>query len=127
MTAASAGGGDDVDVLYVGGLAVGNESANDAYPAASNWFRRLPLPWYTEARGMDTASERDPADIGGDPPPVVVTTPDSREAVAARLPDYTARTESLYLRPEPRRISILGVERRLPGRAVVVFIGAGER
>jgi uncharacterized protein (TIGR03663 family) len=127
MEAVTAGGGADVDVLYVGGVAVANESDNDAYPAASNWYRRLPLPWYTEARGMDVASASRPAAVGPDPPPVVVTTPDSRETVASRLPNYTATTESLYLRPHPKQVSIFGFERTLPGRSVVVFIRRDDR
>jgi len=94
---AAATGGDDVDVLYVGrGLAA--DPGEDEHPTqleTSAWFARMPLPWYTLALDADVESALSAADIE-DPPPVVITSPDHREAVAERLGDeYTAREQPL--------------------------------
>ncbi|MFB6164318.1 MAG: flippase activity-associated protein Agl23 [Haloarculaceae archaeon] len=124
--AAARADADGPDVLYVGRLAVANESANDDFAAAPNWYHRLPLPWYTEAAGLDVASVREPAGIGADPPPVVIAPVGRREAVAARLSGYRAHRESLFLWDRNRTLSALWVRHELTARSVVIFIARDD-
>jgi uncharacterized protein (TIGR03663 family) len=92
---AAAAGGDDVDVLYVGAaLAPPPGVAEDDIGGSGAWHARMPLPWYTEALGADTASVASPADVR-DPPPVVVAQPSVADAVAARLSGYERRRQPL--------------------------------
>lgn len=89
---AAATGGNDTDVLYVGRSLVLNESSLTAPPATAAWFRRIPLPWYTETIGADVTSVAVADDIGSEPPPVVITTVANRSAVAQKLgQSYTAK------------------------------------
>jgi uncharacterized protein (TIGR03663 family) len=81
---AAASGGDDLDLLYVGAPLAGNESAIDRPPETGAWYARQPLPWYAESAGADVQSV-EIADAIGDAPPVVVTSPDGRDAVADAL------------------------------------------
>ena len=102
-----------VDVLYVGApLAVADESALDRPPvpesARSAFSARLPLAWYLERAGAETASVDAPSAVGGSPPPVVVTTPEHRRAVADRLSGYERYT----------------VEQGLTNRRLVVFVAS---
>ncbi|MFB6094231.1 MAG: flippase activity-associated protein Agl23 [Halanaeroarchaeum sp.] len=90
---ASASGGTDTDVLYVGPSLAMDESAVAYPPATGAWHARMPLPWYTEAAGADVASVPEPASVGPTPPPVVVTTPALRAETASRLgATYESRT-----------------------------------
>ena len=92
---AAATGGGDVDVLYVGEALAMDEAGADLPPPPGAWFRRLPLPWYTEAAGADVASVADPTAVE-DPPPVVITTEADYQAVQRRLGDgYTRQLHSL--------------------------------
>ena len=120
----AADGNDGPDVVYVGGMAVRDESANDAPPAAAQWFERLPLPWYTEAAGLTEASAGDPraVEAGEVAPPVVVAAPKHRSVLEERLPDHRVHEEALLLRAENRTLSVLGFERRFEGRTVLILV-----
>jgi uncharacterized protein (TIGR03663 family) len=121
---AAAGGTSGPQVVYAGSLAVRDESLNDAPPAAPAWFDRLPLPWYTEAAGLDVASVRDPraVETGGGAPPVVVAEPAHESVLRERLPGHRVHEEALLLRGENRTLSVLGFERAYEGRTVLVFV-----
>jgi predicted membrane-bound mannosyltransferase len=120
----AADGNDGPDVVYVGGMAVRDESANDAPPAAAQWFERLPLPWYTEAAGLTEASAGDPraVEAGEVAPPVVVAAPKHRSVLEERLPDHRVHEEALLLRAENRTLSVLGFERQFEGRTVLILV-----
>jgi len=83
-------GNEGTDVLYVGTeLAVEDESTLDRPPVPASaqeaFAARLPLSWYVERADAQTASVGDPAAVPDPAPPVVVTTPQHRRAVADRL------------------------------------------
>ncbi|PSP77721.1 TIGR03663 family protein [Halobacteriales archaeon QS_1_68_20] len=73
---------EGIDVVYYGQrYYLANESATEYPPAADRynetggWFKRLPLPWYTEAAGAEVASARAPAGLEAalaDDPAVIV-------------------------------------------------------
>ena len=66
-------GHEGTDVLYFGNeFYTPDESANAVPPAGPGWFDRLPLEWYFEARGIETNSTNNPAELAENPPPVVV-------------------------------------------------------
>ncbi|WP_232687112.1 flippase activity-associated protein Agl23 [Halobacterium zhouii] len=93
---ATATGGDDVDVLYVGDRLAMNESRVDYPPGTGAWHARIPLPWYTEALGADVDSVPRVDGVGNETPPVVITQPALRDNVAERLGDaYTSKTYPL--------------------------------
>ncbi|NHX35549.1 MULTISPECIES: flippase activity-associated protein Agl23 [Halolamina] len=105
--------GEGIDVLYVGAdLAVADESALDRPPvpesARDAFSARLPLAWYVERTGAETASVDAPSAVGESPPSVVVTTPEHRRAVGDRLSGYE-RYE---------------VEQGLTNRRLVVFVAS---
>lgn len=87
---AAATGGSDVDILYVGEALAMDEAGDDLPPPPGEWFRRLPLPWYTEAAGANVASVADPTAVE-DPPPVVITTEAHYRTVERQLGDGYAR------------------------------------
>jgi uncharacterized protein (TIGR03663 family) len=61
------------DVLFYGNEFYSpDESAHEVAPAGPGWFDRLPLAWYFLADGIATNSTNDPAELEGNPPPVVV-------------------------------------------------------
>ncbi len=112
MTAAVGGNPGGVDVLYVGAdLAVAEESTLDRPPvpesARGAFSARLPFAWYVERAGAETASVDAPGELAS-APPVVVTTPDHRRAVADRLSGYERYT----------------VEQGLTDRRLVVFVAS---
>lgn len=85
-------GDDDIDVLYVGGrLRDPSPPADEIDPSTPYNFRypliysRIPFPWYTELANADLADVASAAEIGADPPPIVITTPGRRSAVADAL------------------------------------------
>jgi predicted membrane-bound mannosyltransferase len=119
---AATAGTEGPDVLYVGRMAVDDERENDAPPAASAWYDRLPLPWYTEAARLDVTSARDPRAVGPDAPPVVVAAPRHDALLRDRLPDYRVHEESMLLRAENRTLSVLGFEREFEGRTVLILV-----
>lgn len=105
-------GTDGVDVLYVGGsFALEDESAIDSPPvpvdARDAFAARLPLSWYVERAGAETASLERPEGISERPPPVVVTVPVHQADVAGRLGDGYRAYE---------------VDLALSGREVVIFV-----
>lgn len=80
------------DVLYVGSPLTNPFPPSDELAPSEPWYRhyplilgRNPLPWYTTAAGADVADVSAVSDIGQSPPPVVITTPDRRDAVQAAL------------------------------------------
>lgn len=100
---AAATGGDDLDVLYVGAPLTDPTPPVAELPADTPYDERYPLvlsrvpfPWYTELFDADVADVGSAAGIDGPPPPVVVTTPGRRGAVADRLgPAYEATRQPL--------------------------------
>ena len=93
------------DAVYVGDqFAVADERAFDAPPLSQNeaaaFGERLPLPWYLERAGAQSESVASPDglaqyvgdDADDDPPAVVLTTPEHRNAVAEQLDDYQERS-----------------------------------
>jgi uncharacterized protein (TIGR03663 family) len=122
---AATDGNSGPDVLYVGERAVRNESWNDDPPAAGPWYDRLPLPWYTEAAGLDVTSVRDPGAVGPDAPPVVVADPAHRTVLADRLPDYCVYERAILKRGENRTVSVFGYERTFGGQSVLVLVDSG--
>ncbi len=96
---------EGTDVLYYGHVNengdyifyVRDEGDNDRIPAASGWYNRLPLPWYTELADAEVESTMDQQDLEGDLPPVVITRSSKRDLVSARLEGYRAYDEELTL------------------------------
>jgi uncharacterized protein (TIGR03663 family) len=113
---------EGTDVLYYGDLAVDNESHNDQPPAASNWYDRLPLPWYTEAVGANVTSAADLDSLPADPPPVVIADSAHRDVLETRLPGYSVRAEAVLLRPGPVTLGAFGFEYQLGGETYVFFV-----
>ena len=104
-------GNEGADVLYVGAaLAVDDESVLDRPPiperAQGAFSARLPLSWYVERADTQTASVTGANAMPGELPPVIVTTPEQRRAVADRLSGYERYT----------------VEQGLTNRRLVVFV-----
>lgn len=87
-----------IDVLYVGErFDVGDESSLRQPPVPPGdrkaFSNRLPLAWYFERAGAETASVGRPEGLTDTPPPVVVTTPAYGSDVTNRLGDGYARYE----------------------------------
>lgn len=89
---AAATGGSDVDILYVGNpLTDSTPPPDQIAPSTPYNYRyplihgRIPLPWYTELADADLADVPGAADIGANPPPIVITTPTRRELVRDQL------------------------------------------
>lgn len=78
---ALAGEGDQPTALYVG-----------PYFDPDYKVRRFPLRWYLASEGYETRHVASPADVGPDPPPVVVALDAHRPELDERLRGYTART-----------------------------------
>ncbi|MFD1645061.1 flippase activity-associated protein Agl23 [Haloarchaeobius litoreus] len=105
VSAATAAHDDGPDVLYYGAyFAMDDESAADSLPVTDEygwrddtyrqlarneaWYNRLPLPWYFEQQGLETASARNATALRAaleSPPPVVVTRAAHRDTVAREL------------------------------------------
>ncbi|WP_181686777.1 flippase activity-associated protein Agl23 [Halorhabdus salina] len=113
---------EGADVLYYSDLAVDNESHNDQPPAASNWYDRLPLPWYTEATDATVTSAADVDSMPADPPPIVIANSSHRDVLEPRLPGYSVREEAVLLRPGPVTIGAFGFEYNLGGKTFVFFV-----
>ncbi|MFB6095336.1 MAG: flippase activity-associated protein Agl23 [Halodesulfurarchaeum sp.] len=93
IASAARNGGRDVDVLYVGSdLDIKEWTANHP-PPAPQWYRRFPLPWYTESTGAQVQSVAKPKAIGQDPPPVVITSTSLAGDVEKRLGHSYVRLE----------------------------------
>jgi uncharacterized protein (TIGR03663 family) len=105
ISVATAGHDGGPDVLYYGAyFAMDDESAaaglpvtdeygwrNDSYRQLARneaWYNRLPLPWYFERQGLETASARNATALRAaleTPPPVIVTRAVHRDTVAREL------------------------------------------
>ena len=90
---------DGVDVLYYGSdFYVQDESENDDWAAGGGWYKRLPIPWYTEKAGARVDSTEDISRLdGGDVPPVVVARASDSHLVEQRLSGYVAYEHELTL------------------------------
>ena len=95
MAAASTAiaGNDGVDVLYVGErFHVRDEAVLDRPPvppeARDAFSERLPLAWYVERMGAQTASVATPEAAPESLPPVVITAPRHTPALSDRVADY---------------------------------------
>jgi uncharacterized protein (TIGR03663 family) len=96
-----------VEVYYVGSAYhVPADRSTRSPPVGDAWGNRLPLPWYFESAGADTASTENVStfdsayanESGAAGPPIVVAEPSHRDALAARLDaDYEAQTYRLGL------------------------------
>jgi len=113
-------------VLYYGSLAVADEGSNDSPPAASNWYDRLPLPWYTERSGTPVTSARTPSEIPADPPPMVVVYPREEDEIADRLDGYDRRERAILQLGGNRTLRIAGYERRFGGQSLVYYVDDSE-
>lgn len=93
---------DDPRVVYVGDrVYLPDESVADQprispEGARKAWGERLPLPWYVERTGAETASVVKPDRMEGSPA-VVITDPGNAHAVDSRLSDYERRELRLGL------------------------------
>ncbi|WP_135820066.1 flippase activity-associated protein Agl23 [Halostella litorea] len=110
---AAAGGSDGVGVLYYGEFFhVDNESRAASLPVRNvtddngvmvenngNWYHRLPLPWYFEAAGAESASVAGTAafneTLAEESPPVVVARANATDAIEGSLDGYDAHTHEL--------------------------------
>jgi uncharacterized protein (TIGR03663 family) len=122
MATAVEGHDDGPDVVYYGSrFHLTDEAAADQPPVPDdqgNWFDRLPLPWYTEAIGAETASAREATALAGlleGRPPVVVADAGSADAVVERVEGY--RTYRFDLRapvdgPSERTTVVVFVDER---------------
>jgi uncharacterized protein (TIGR03663 family) len=93
-------GNDGVDVLFYGPTFVATSGADpDGPPVSDAWGNRLPLPWYVERAGAETAGVRDAGGLAATEtvPPVVVADASQRGTLDARLDGYEASTYRLSL------------------------------
>ena len=75
-----------------------NESAANQQPAMGGWYDRLPLPWYLERAGAErvsTPTDTSAAEIGENPPPVVIAHVDDRDRLEPHLDGYATREHEL--------------------------------
>ncbi|GGN19226.1 flippase activity-associated protein Agl23 [Halarchaeum nitratireducens] len=93
------------DVLYYGGhfYAASEPSAapDESFSEPGHWTRRLPLPWYFEAMGAETASVGHPDALNDTTAPVVVTRARNYDVVAPKLEGYEATTYRLTATDTP--------------------------
>jgi uncharacterized protein (TIGR03663 family) len=95
---AAADGTAGPDVLFFGAeLALVDESAASRPPVPESWGNRLPLPWYFERAGLETASATGETGLNASDAPVIVTRPAERSGVAQRRPGYTVYEYDLSL------------------------------
>ncbi|WP_338739544.1 flippase activity-associated protein Agl23 [Haloplanus salilacus] len=98
--AAASDGNEGVDVLFYGRTFVTEADADTGRPPVSDaWGNRLPLSWYVERAGTETAGVRDPGELSAldTVPPVVIAPSDRRATLAERLPGYESSTYRLSL------------------------------
>jgi uncharacterized protein (TIGR03663 family) len=113
-------------VLYYGSLAVANEAVNDSPPAATRWYDRLPLPWYTERAGTRVTSARTPSDMPADPPPIVVVYPSEEGEIVDRLDGYQRHERAILQLGGNRTLRIGSYERRFGGQSLVYYVDESE-
>ena len=81
-----------VDILYFGSaLTVENPSGGGIPPPCADLSNTLPLQWYFERYDAVAECEVSTANLGEDPPPVVITRPIERDDLAPHLDGYTRR------------------------------------
>jgi len=104
---------DGTDVLYYGShfhVATDYDPGDPASVSGTDWFNRLPLPWYTERAGAvtdsttrltapETAAENDTVSVATTDAPVVITRAEHYEDVRGQLGDeYEGWTYELTAR-----------------------------
>lgn len=96
-------------MLYYGSSMYVADGAADYPPVPESWGERLPMAWYVERLGADTASAATPEALESrsSMPPVVIAPADERGTVAPLLDGYVAHQ----------------YDTGLWGRPVVVFVG----
>ncbi len=75
-----------------------NEGVDVAYYGEfyrDNWAYRLPLPWYFARADAEVTTVTSPAELGDDPPPVVIALDGDAAAVEPRLDGYDCRVHEL--------------------------------
>jgi uncharacterized protein (TIGR03663 family) len=99
---------DAVDVAYYGSSMYVAEGADDFPPVTDQWGERLPMAWYVEQAGADTATIANPTALRqrSDVAPVVIAPADQRGTLAPMLDGYVAHE----------------YDTALWGRPVVVFV-----
>jgi len=93
-------GSEGVDVLFYGPTFVPTYDDDPARPPVSDeWGNRLPLPWYLERMGAETAGVRDASGLAAldSRPPVIVADASQRSALDSRLSGYESSTYRLSL------------------------------
>ncbi|MFC4359916.1 flippase activity-associated protein Agl23 [Halobium salinum] len=80
-------GNDAVDVVYVGEAYYTSPNDPRQPPVGTAWGNRLPLPWYFERMGAETASVRAPGELSSSPP-VVVAEPQYADDLREPLSEY---------------------------------------
>ncbi|MFB6153196.1 MAG: flippase activity-associated protein Agl23 [Halodesulfurarchaeum sp.] len=86
---------DGVDVRYYGDhFFVANESGADTYPAPSNWYNRLPLPWYMERFDVNVDSSTRIETINGTAP-VIIARAKHYSEIDKQVSGYRALTYQL--------------------------------
>ncbi|ELZ98946.1 hypothetical protein C440_01280 [Haloferax mucosum ATCC BAA-1512] len=98
----------DADVLYYGSSMYVSDGAADYPPVPDEWGEQLPMAWYVERTGADTASVTDATALErrSSIPPVVIAPASERDTLAPRLDGYVAHT----------------YQTGLWGRPIVVFV-----
>ncbi|GAA0300327.1 flippase activity-associated protein Agl23 [Halarchaeum salinum] len=93
------------DVLYYGGhfYAASEPSVapDESFAEPGHWTWRLPLPWYFEAMGAETASVGQPDALNDTTAPVVVTRAQNYDVVAPKLEGYHSTTYRLTATDTP--------------------------
>jgi len=114
------------DVLYYGehfyAAAEPSAAPNESFSEPGHWTWRLPLPWYFEAMGAETASTTREGTLNGTTAPVVVTRAKNYDVVAPKLEGYEATTYRLTATDTPTvffvRNDTVGGSRRVAAATV---------
>ncbi|WP_435097662.1 flippase activity-associated protein Agl23 [Halarchaeum sp. P4] len=87
------------DVLYYGehfyAASEPSVAPDENFSEPGHWTWRLPLPWYFEGMGAQTASTTQLSALNGTTPPVVITRAENYDEVASYLEGYDAATYEL--------------------------------
>jgi uncharacterized protein (TIGR03663 family) len=105
--AATGGSADDdaVDVLVYGSEFVDGDETAPRRPACVKWFELLPVPWYLNASGAETACVVDEAGLDrfeeAGYPPIVLARANHEATLAPRLAGYERTTVRLRTTARP--------------------------